>query len=185
MSEPSKNHNTITFSCERNTIGFNQPKGRHFTSLGLWQRRDKLVEELVNIVNSTQPSKKEMTELEINEYSKIQSIVSEQREIDPDWHLVVRQQGGDCLRVSHYDCYCNSGSNNKCNHKAKSLIENRVLKNDTEVLRSIQDAMNAIDINTSFDDNLGTMMKLYFFIKRLKLGEFGQQPHSEVSTTKG
>ncbi len=46
MSEPNSSYSNITFSCEKNTIGLNQPKGKHFTSLGLWQRRDKLVEEL-------------------------------------------------------------------------------------------------------------------------------------------
>ena len=38
-----------------------------------------------------------------------------------------------------------------------------------EIIKSIQDTVNTININASFDENLGTMMKLYFFIKRLKI----------------
>jgi hypothetical protein len=46
------NCSNTTFSCEKNTIGLSQPKGRHLTSLSLWHRRDELVEKLVNLLNS-------------------------------------------------------------------------------------------------------------------------------------
>ena len=93
MSEPNSSYSNITFSCEKNTIGLNQPKGKHFTSLGLWQRRDKLVEELIGLMNTTKVNKSEADSIKIQEYSNIQSIIEEQREIDPDWYLVIRQQG--------------------------------------------------------------------------------------------
>ncbi len=36
--------------------------------------------------------------------------------------------------------------------------------------------MNAININISFDENIGTMMKLYFFIKELRRVEPNRLP---------
>ena len=176
MSEPSNSCNNITFSCEKNTIGLNQPNGKYFTSLGLWQRRDKLVEELINLINATKVNKSGADSIKIQEYSKIQSIIEEQREIDPDWHLVIRQQGEGCLRVSHYDCYCNSGNDSKCSHNTVPLVKPRTLRDVTEIVKSIQETMNAINTNISFDENTGTMMKLYFFIKELRRVEPNRLP---------
>jgi hypothetical protein len=166
MNKPNSNRSSNTFSCEKNTIGFNQPKNEHLTSSGLWRRRDKLVEELIDLMNATKVSSTD--NIKIQEYSKIQSIIKEQREIDPDWHLVVRQQGEGCLRISHYDCYCNSGNDSECDHKTVSLVKPRTLRDVTEIVKSIQETMNAINTNISFDENTGTMIKLYFFIKELR-----------------
>ncbi len=129
---------------------------KYFTSLGLWQRRDKLVEELIDLINATKVNKSEADSIKIQEYSKIQSIIKEQREIDPDWHLVIRQQGEGCLRVSHYDCYCNSGNDSKCSHNKVPLVKPRTLRDVTEIVKSVQETMNAININISFDENIAT-----------------------------
>jgi hypothetical protein len=142
----------------------------------LWQRRDKLVEELIDLMNATRMNKSEADSIKIQEYSKIQSIIKEQREIDPDWHLVIRQQGEGCLRVSHYDCYCNSGDDSKCSHNTVPLVKPRTLRDVTEIVKSIQETMNAINTNISFDENTGTMMKLYFFIKELRRVEPNRLP---------
>jgi len=176
MSESSNSCNNNTSSCEKNTIGLNQPNGKYFTSLGLWRRRDKLVEELIDLINATKVNKSEADSIKIQEYSKIQSIIKEQREIDPDWHLVIRQQGESCLRVSHYDCYCNSGNDSKCSHNKIPLVKPRTLRDVTEIVKSVQETMNAININISFDENIGTMMKLYFFIKELRRVEPNRLP---------
>jgi hypothetical protein len=102
----------MEFSCEKNTLGFNQPRGRHLTSSKLWQRRDELVEKVISIINSTPIYKHKEVGFGDKEYSKICSAVKELKEIDSEWHLVITQQGEKCLRICHYDCYCNSGDGN-------------------------------------------------------------------------
>ncbi len=44
------------------------------------------------------------------------------------------------------------------------------------LVKSIQETMNAINTNISFDENTGTMMKLYFFIKELRRVEPNRLP---------
>jgi hypothetical protein len=91
--------------------------------------------------------------------------VKEQKEIDPDWHLLVTRQDVGCLRIIHYDCNCNSGYRCDCKSKRNLPMEYRTLKNESEIAKSIQDTINTVDTNISFDENIGTIMKLYFFIK--------------------
>jgi len=50
------------------------------------------------------------------------------------------------------------------------------LRDVTEIVKSIQETMNAINTNISFDENTGTMMKLYFFIKELRRVEPNRLP---------
>jgi hypothetical protein len=104
VNKSCSNCSDTTFSCEKDTIGFNQPKGRHFTSLDLWRKRDELVEELVNLVNVIKTNTSEAVGSEVKEYFEIRSIISKQREIDPDWHLITARQGEGCLRIIHYNC---------------------------------------------------------------------------------
>jgi hypothetical protein len=55
-------------------------------------------------------------------------------------------------------------------------VKPRTLRDITEIVKSIQETMNAINTNISFDENTGTMMKLYFFIKELRRVEPNRQP---------
>jgi hypothetical protein len=123
MNRPCSKCDKTLFSCEKSAIGFNQPTGEHLTPIGLWNRRDNLVRELIESLNLMTVTVSRTVGTEIQEHLIMCDLIKRIREIDPEWHLIVAHQGDNCLRIMHYDCNCNYNCCCDCRSR-KDLFQN-------------------------------------------------------------
>jgi hypothetical protein len=123
MNRPCSNCDKTLFSCEKSAIGFNQPKGEQLTPIGLWNRRDNLVRELIESLNLMTVTVSRTIGTELQEHLIMRELIKKIREVDDEWHLVVAQQGDNCLRIMHYDCNCNYNYRCDCRSR-KDLHQN-------------------------------------------------------------
>ena len=72
------------FSCEKNTIGFIQPRKGHLPYLGLWFKRDDLVKELIESINLLTITVSRTVGSEVQEHLKMHDILKSIRETNPE-----------------------------------------------------------------------------------------------------
>jgi hypothetical protein len=89
----------------------------------LWNRRDNLVRELIESLNLMTITVSRTIGTELQEHLIMRDLIKRIREIDDEWHLVVAQQGDNCLRIMHYDCNCNYNYRSDCRSR-KDLHQN-------------------------------------------------------------
>jgi len=123
MNRPCSKCKKTLFSCEKNTLGLNQPVGEHLTPRALWQRRDNLVIELINSFNLLTVTVSRAAGTEMKEHLKMCALIKKLKEIDPEYKLMVAPSSDNCLRIMHYDCNCNFNYPCSCRSR-KDLYEN-------------------------------------------------------------
>ena len=123
MNRPCSKCDKTLFSCEKSAIGFNQPEGEQLTPIGLWNRRDNLVRELIESLNLMTVTVSRTIGTELQEHLIMRDLIKRIREIDDEWHLIVAPQGDNCLRIMHYDCHCNYNCRCDCRSR-KDLHQN-------------------------------------------------------------
>jgi len=74
--------------CDKITREFHHPLYGRLHPSQTWELRDELTRRLIDVIGS------------------LSVKLSEQRDIDPDWHLMYTPPDGSCMRIMLHDCQC-------------------------------------------------------------------------------